>query len=98
MPHARPALVLGLIGLVLWPFSYAWIPNAGHNPAWMGWVIPVAEWGAIACAVSAIWLGNRARRAGVASLGAVWAPRLGWLTLGLMAMAFIAAARLYQGT
>jgi hypothetical protein len=85
--QARLALFVGVIGLVVWPLSYAWIPNGGHNPDWIGWIVPVAEWGAVACAVIAIWLGIRSRRAGVTSLAAIWAPRVGYLTLGLMAIA-----------
>jgi hypothetical protein len=63
----------------------------------MGVMVPVAEWGAIACAVCAILLGTRSRRAGVTSLAAIWAPRVGWLTLGLMAIAaFLIAPLLYR--
>jgi hypothetical protein len=87
MLQARIGLSLGVVGLLVWPLSYVWIPNAGHNPDWIGWVVPMAEWGAIACAIAAIWLGLRSRRAGVISLATIWAPRVGWLTLGLMAIA-----------
>jgi hypothetical protein len=81
----------------VWPLSYAWIPNAGNNPGWIGLVVPVAEWGAIGCAVGAIWLGIRSRRAGVTTLAATWAPRVGWLTLGLMAIAaFLIFPALYR--
>lgn len=97
MLQARLALVLGIVGLLAWPFSYAWVPNAGHNPAWVGWLVPIAEWGAVACAIGAIWLGRRARRDGVSSLAATWAPRIGWLTLGLMAFsAFVVFPALYR--
>ena len=94
---ARVGFALGLIGLLAWPLSYAWIPSAGHNPDWIGVVVPLAEWGAIACAVTAIVLGRSARRAGVTSIAATLAPRLGWLTLGLMAIAaFVVAPVLYR--
>jgi hypothetical protein len=93
----RLALFLGVVGLLAWPISYAWIPNAGHNPDWIGVIVPVAEWGAIACAVGALWLGIRSRRAGITSLGSIWAPRVGWLTLGLMAIAFLVTAASYRG-
>ena len=98
MNLARLALFLGVVGLLVWPLSYAWIPSAGKNPAWIGVIVPVAEWGAIACAIAAIWLGVRARGAGVTSLGAIWAPRIGGLTLGLMATAFLAWSLVYRGT
>ncbi len=92
------ALFLGVVGLLVWPLSYAWIPNAGHNPAWIGWVVPIAEWGAVACSIAAILIGTRARRIGPISLAAVWAPRVGWLTLGLMAIsAFLIGPALYRG-
>jgi len=94
---ARVGFLLGLVGLLAWPLSYAWVPSAGHNPAWIGVVVPIAEWGAIACAIAAIVLGTRARRAGVTSITATLAPRLGWLTLGLMAIsAFVVAPILYR--
>ena len=87
MRQANVGLLLGVIGLFAWPLSYAWIPNAGSNPDWIGVVVPLAEWGAIACALGAIWLGTRSRRGELTSLAAIWAPRIGWLTLGLMAVA-----------
>jgi hypothetical protein len=90
-------LLLAVISLLAWPVSYAWIPSAGHNPAWIGVIVPVAEWGAIASAIGAIWIGIRARRAGVRSPAAIWAPRVGWLTLGLMAIAaFLVAPAFYR--
>jgi hypothetical protein len=97
VPLDRLALFVGVVGLVAWPLSYAWIPNAGNNPAWILALVPVAEWGAVACAITAIWLGRRSRRAGVDSLPATWAPRVGYLTLGLMAVtAFLIAPALYR--
>lgn len=98
MQPARFALLLGLIGLFVWPLSYAWIPNADHNPDWINVLVPVAEWGSIACAIGAIWLGRRARSSGITSLGSTWAPRLGWLTLGLMTIAFVVAASMYRSS
>ena len=95
--QARLALFVGAVGLLVWPLSYAWIPNAGHNPGWIGVLVPVAEFGAIACAIGAIWLGTRSRRSGVTSLAARWAPRVGWLTLAVMAVtAFVIAPALYR--
>jgi hypothetical protein len=81
--QAKVGLVLGVIGLFAWPLSYAWIPSAGNNPEWIGVVVPLAERGAIACALGAIWLGYRSRRGELTSLAAIWAPRIGWLTLAL---------------
>lgn len=85
--QARLGLALGVVGLLAWPLSYAWIPNAGHNPTWIGLLVPLAELGSIAFAVAAIWLGTRSRRAGLTSVAATWAPRVGLLTIGLMAIA-----------
>ena len=97
MQQALFALCLAVVGLLVWPLSYAWIPNAGHNPPWVGVVVPLAEWGAIACAIGAIWLGTRSRRAGPTSAAAIWAPRVGWLTIGLMAVAaFVLFPVLYR--
>lgn len=95
---ARTALALGVVGLVVWPLSYAWIPSAGGNPAWIELMVPIAEWGAIGCAVAAIWLGTLERRSQSASTGATWAPRVGWLTLGLMTISFIVISSLYRAT
>lgn len=92
----RLALVLGVVGLLAWPFSYAWIPSAGSNPDWVGIVVPAAEWGAITCAIAAIWLGTRARRTWPLAFGAIWAPRVGGLTLGLMAITFLVVAATYR--
>jgi hypothetical protein len=95
--QARLALCLAVVGLLVWPLSYAWIPNAGNNPPWIGVLVPLAEWGAVACAIAAIWLGTRSRRAGLTSSPATWAPRIGWLTLGLMAIAaFLVFPALYR--
>ena len=94
--HGRLAVGLGVISLGLWPFSYAWIPTAGQNPIWVGILVPVAEWGAVACAIAAIWLGRRASQSNPGSPASVWAPRLGALTLVLMIAAFIVVASQYR--
>jgi len=96
MNQPRLALVLGVVGLLVWPLSYAWIPSAGRNPDWVGILVPAAEWGAIGCAIAAIWFGTRARRTSPFAFGAVWAPRLGGLTLGLMAITFLVVAATYR--
>src|SRR4029453_6006444 len=89
---ATLGLILGALSLVLWPLSYTWLLNPGSNPSWAGWLVPLAECGAIACAVGAIWLGSRARRQGETSTGAIWAPRLGAATLLAIVGTFLLVA------
>lgn len=93
---AQLALGLGIVSLVLWPFSYAWVLDAERNPDWILVLLQIAEWGAIACAIAAIWLGLRARRSGSRSRGAVWAPRIGAATVALVVVPFIVASALYR--
>lgn len=93
---ARLALALGVVSVLLWPLSYAWLPAAGRNPDWILILVPVAELGALGCAIAAIWLGLRARRSGLASRGAIWGPRLGGLTLVLIVGGFVVASALYR--
>lgn len=62
--RARLALWLAVIALLLWPLSYAWVPLAGRNPDWILVLVPVAEIGSLLLAISAIWIGARARRIG----------------------------------
>jgi TRAP-type C4-dicarboxylate transport system permease small subunit len=69
---------------VLWPVSYAWIPMAGRNPAWLLMLVPVAEIGAIAFAAAAVWGGIRARRMDTTSQDAQSAISLGVLGLLLV--------------
>ena len=90
------ALVLGIVGFLIWPLAYASIPTAGHNSDWIRVIVPLAEWGAIACAIGAISLGRRVRHSEAVSTGAIWAPRLGWSTLGLMATAFLIGSLAYR--
>ena len=94
--QANLGLGLGLLSFVLWPFAYAWLLAPGSNPDWFRILIPVAEWGALICAVAAIWFGVGARRAGVASRAARWAPRLGLATIGLYVLAFLAVAATHR--
>ena len=56
--RARWVLPLAVLALVLWPLSFAWIPAAGHNPAWILALVPLAEIAAILLAIAAIWLGT----------------------------------------
>ncbi len=78
---ARRARMAAIAAWVLWPFSYAWIPLAGRNPAWLLLVVPLAEIGAVAFASAAVWGGIRARRRGTTSRDAQWAIGLGVLGL-----------------
>ena len=56
--RARWVLPLAVLALVLWPLSFAWIPAAGHDPAWILALVPLAEIAAILLAIAAIWLGT----------------------------------------
>jgi hypothetical protein len=96
MRVARLALGLGVVSLLLWPLSFAWLPAAGRNPDWILIIVPAAELGAVGCAIAAIWLGLRARRSGLASRGATWGPRLGGLALVLVVMGNVVASALYR--
>jgi hypothetical protein len=78
---ARRAKTAAITAWVLWPLSYAWIPLAGRNPAWLLLVVPLAEIGAVAFASAAVWGGIRARRQGTTSRDAQWAIGLGVLGL-----------------
>jgi hypothetical protein len=95
MDPARLSLGLGVASLLLWPLSYAWVPNAGRNPGWILVLVPVAEMAAVACAIAAIGLGVRARRSGLRSRGATWGARLGGLTLVLIVVGFVIGMALY---
>jgi hypothetical protein len=75
--QANLGLGLGILAFVLWPFAYVWLIAPGRNPDWFAFLIPIAEWGGIACAFAAIWLGGNARRAGQKSRTATWAPQIG---------------------
>jgi hypothetical protein len=94
--QANIGLALSVVSLILIPFAYAWIPAAGHNPDWMGFVVPIGEWGGLACAVAAIWLGGNARRAGQTLPAATWASRIGAATIVLWFVAFLVVATTYH--
>ena len=99
MTAARQATIglgLGVLSLILIPFAYAWIPAAGHNPDWMAFVVPIGEWGGLACAVAAIWLGGNARRAGQTSPAARWAPRVGATTIVFWFLSFLVVVASYR--
>jgi hypothetical protein len=90
---SRLALVLGIVGFVAWPLAYTWILRPATRPEGVLAVVPIVIGGAVIFAAAAIGLGLWARRAGDASRGAVWAPRLGAGTLLSVLAAFVLAAR-----
>ena len=55
---------MAILALAIWPLSYAWIPAAGRNPAWIATLVPLAEIAAILLAIAAIWLGVLVKRDG----------------------------------
>ncbi len=81
---ARRARMAAITALVLWPFSYAWIPLAGRSPGWVLFMVPAVELGAVAFACAGVWGGIRARRRGTASRDAQWAIALGLAALVLI--------------
>jgi hypothetical protein len=73
----------GIAALLLWPFSYAWIPLAERSP-WVFVLVPLAEIGAVVLGVAAVWSGIQARRRAGDSPAARWGIRLGVLALVLV--------------
>ena len=61
---ARWVLPIAVLGLLLWPLSFAWVPAAGTNPEWVLRLVPLAEIGAMVLAIVAVRLGTLAARAG----------------------------------
>ena len=84
MRRARRARRAGIAALLLWPLSYAWIPLAERNPAWVLVLVPVAEIGAVALGITAMWCGVQSRRREGDSEAARWAIALGGLTVTLV--------------
>lgn len=82
--RARLVLPIAVVALLLWPLSYAWIPAAGHNPAWVGMLVQVAEIGAIVLAIAAIWLGSLVPRDEGGSRASERGVRLGMLVVVLV--------------
>jgi hypothetical protein len=70
--------------MLVWPFSYAWIPLGERSPAWVFILVPLAEVAAIALGVVAVWRGLQARRREGDSPAARWAVALGAVTLALV--------------
>jgi len=60
---ARWALPIAILGLLVWPLTFAWVPSAGHNPEWVRPFVLLAEIGAMILAMAAVWLGTLAARA-----------------------------------
>jgi hypothetical protein len=84
MMHARTARRAGIAGLLLWPLSYAWIPLAERNPAWVLVLVPLAEIGAVVLGITAVWGGVRSKRRDGDSRAARWAIGLGALAVTLV--------------
>jgi len=68
---------MAILALAVWPLSYAWIPAAGHNPAWISTLVPLAEIAAILLAIAAIWLGVLVKRDGEETTASERGGRLG---------------------
>ena len=94
--RANVGLGLGLFSFVLWPFAYVWLLAPCNNPDWFGVMIPVAEWGALICALAAIWLGRRRTQSRTGIARCDMDPRLGLATIGLYAITFLAVAATYR--
>jgi hypothetical protein len=84
MTRARRARRAGIAALLLWPFSFAWIPLAERSPWWVLALVPLAEVGAVVLAVAAVWSGVQARRRDGDPPAARWAIGLGALALTLV--------------
>lgn len=82
--RARLVLPIPVIALLLWPLSYAWVPTAGRNPAWVSVLVPVAEIGAIVLGIAAIWLGSLVTRDDGGSRASERGVRLGMLVVVLV--------------
>jgi hypothetical protein len=90
---ARLGLGLGIVGFVAWPLAYTWILRPATRPEGLLVIVPIVIGGAVLFAAAAIALGLWARRAGDASRGAIWAPRLGAGTLLSVLAAFLLSSR-----
>ena len=97
MGRSRLALALAVISFVAVPVSYSWVLSPGENPHWLTPIIAVAEWGGLGCAIAAIVLGRRARAAAARDAAAIWAPRIGWATIGVYVAMLLALMVLYRG-
>jgi hypothetical protein len=75
---------MAILALAVWPLSYAWIPAAGHNPAWILTLVPLAEIAAILLAIAAIWLDVLVKRDGEATTASERGGRLGMLVVILV--------------
>lgn len=84
MTRARRALRAGIAALLLWPFSYAWIPLAERSPGWVFVVVPLAEIGAVVLGITAVWAGAHSRSREGDAQTARWAIALGALAVALV--------------
>jgi heme A synthase len=55
---------MAILALIVWPLSFVWVPNAGHNPDAVRSFVLLIEIAAILLAVAAIWLGTLVTRDG----------------------------------
>jgi hypothetical protein len=85
MTRARRARRAGIVSLLLWPLSYAWIPLMDRSPGWVFVVVPLAEIGAVVLGIAAVWGGVRSRSREGDSQTARWAIALGALAVTLVA-------------
>ena len=84
MTRARRARRAGIAALLLWPWSYAWIPLAERGPGWVFVLVPLAEIGAIVLGIMAIWGGVHSKSGEAESPTARWAIALGALAVTLV--------------
>lgn len=77
-------LPIAVMGLLMWPLSFAWVPAAGNNPEWVRLLVPIAEICAMVLAVVAVWLGTLAARADRNTPSSDRGIRLGVLVVALV--------------
>jgi hypothetical protein len=85
-----------MAALLLWPFSYAWIPLAERSPEWVFVLLPLAEISAVVLGVAAVWIGVQARRHDGDSPDARWGIGLGGLALTLVIAGNVLAIALFK--
>ena len=77
-------LPIAVLGLLVWPLSFAWVPAAGHNPEWVRLLVLIAEIGAVVLSIVAVWLGTLAARADRNTPSSDRGIRLGVLVVALV--------------
>ena len=81
---ARWTLPIAVLGLLLWPLSFAWVLAAGNNPEWLRLLVPLAEIAAMVLAIVAVRLGTLAARSGRNTQSSDRGLRLGVLVAALV--------------